>query len=47
MGERSETVPVDEKTINGAAFKGNLEMLKYCFSRDCPCDEKEACEQAA
>ena len=37
----------DEKTINGAAFKGNLEMLKYCFSRDCPCDEKEACEQAA
>ena len=22
-------------------------MLKYCFSHDCPCDEKEACEQAA
>ena len=37
----------DEETINGAAFKGNLEMLKYCFSNDCPCDEKEACELAA
>ena len=37
----------DEKTINRAAFQGNLEMLKYCFSHDCPCDEKEACEQAA
>jgi hypothetical protein len=37
----------DERTINRAAFKGNLEMLKYCFSHDCPCDEKEACEQAA
>jgi hypothetical protein len=22
-------------------------MLKYCFSNDCPCDEKEACGQAA
>ena len=37
----------DEKTINAAADKGNLEMLKYCFSNDCPCDEKESCEQAA
>ena len=30
-----------------AALKGNLEMLKYCFSNDCPCDEKESCKQAA
>jgi hypothetical protein len=37
----------DEKTINRAAFKGNLEMLKYCFSRDCPCDKSASCEQAA
>ena len=37
----------DEKTITMAAVKGNLEMLKYCFSNDCPCDEKESCEQAA
>ena len=27
----------DEKTINTAAEMGNLEMLKYCFSNDCPC----------
>ena len=37
----------DEKTILQAAFEANLEMLKYCFSNDCPCDEKEACGQAA
>jgi hypothetical protein len=37
----------DEKTINKAAFKGNLEMLKYCFSNDCPCDEEKSCIQAA
>ena len=37
----------DEKTINQAAFKGNLEMLKYCFSNDCPCDEEASCIQAA
>ena len=37
----------DEWTINQAAVKGNLEMLKYCFSNGCPCDEKESCEQAA
>ena len=30
----------DEKTINVAAAKGNLEMLKYCFSNDCPYDEE-------
>jgi hypothetical protein len=37
----------DEKTISVAARTGNLEMLKYCFSNDCPCDEKKACKQAA
>ena len=37
----------DESTIKVAADIGNLEMLKYCFSNDCPCDEKEACELAA
>ena len=37
----------DEETINVAAREGNLEMLKYCFSNDCPCDEKMACGQAA
>ena len=26
----------DEKTITVAAFKGNLEMLKYCFSNELP-----------
>ena len=30
-----------------AAAKGNLEMLKYCFSNGCPCDEEESCKQAA
>jgi len=37
----------DEKTIKVAADKGNLEMLKYCFSNDCPYDEEESCKQAA
>ena len=37
----------DEETITGAAFKGNLEMLKYCFSNGCPCDEEESCGLAA
>ena len=31
----------DEKTIREAAVKDNLEMLKYCFSNDCPYDEEE------
>ena len=30
-------------TIAAAALKGNLEMLKYCFSNGCPCDEEESC----
>jgi len=37
----------DEETINKAAFKGNLEMLKYCFSNGCPCDEEQSCKRAA
>ena len=37
----------DEWTINQATFKGNFEMLKYCFSNGCPCDEERSCEQAA
>ncbi|CAL6444170.1 unnamed protein product [Bathycoccus prasinos] len=37
----------DEQTINKAACKGNLEMLKYCFSNGCPCDVEESCVQAA
>jgi hypothetical protein len=37
----------DAMTITVAAFRGNLEMLKYCFSNGCPYNEKEACEQAA
>jgi len=37
----------DERTISKAAARGNLEILKYCFSNDCPCDEEESCIQAA
>ena len=37
----------DEWTINAAARTGNLEMLKYCFSNGCPCDEGESCKHAA
>jgi len=37
----------DEETINQAACKGNLEMLKYCFSNDCPYDEEASCKLAA
>ena len=37
----------DEWSINQAAFKGNLEMLKYCFSNECPCDEEKSCTLAA
>jgi len=37
----------DKWTINVAAEKGNLEMLKYCFSNGCPYDEKVACKLAA
>jgi hypothetical protein len=37
----------DEKTISLAALMGNLEMLKYCFSNNCPCDKEESCKRAA
>ena len=38
----------DEKTITVAAsIRGNLEMLKYCFSNGCPYDEEKSCERAA
>jgi len=37
----------DERTINKAAFKGNLEMLKYFFPNDCPYDEEASCKRAA
>ena len=31
-----------EETIIAAVSFGNLEMLKYCFSNGCPCDEVES-----
>jgi hypothetical protein len=37
----------DAMTITGAAAIGNLEILKYCFSNGCPCDEEESCKRAA
>ena len=37
----------DYKTTEAAAHLGNLEMLKYCFSNDCPCDEEVSCKLAA
>jgi len=37
----------DEETIKMAAAIGNLEMLKYCFSNGCPCDEEESYKQTA
>jgi hypothetical protein len=37
----------DEFTIDLAALIGNLEMLKYCFANDCPCDEEQSCLNAA
>ena len=37
----------DYKTTEAAAYLGNLEMLKYCFSNDCPCDEEVSCKLAA
>jgi hypothetical protein len=36
----------DKWTINMAAFKGNLEMVKYCVANECPID-KWACACAA
>ena len=37
----------DKQTIKMAAAIGNLEMLKYCFSNNCPYDEEESCIHAA
>ena len=37
----------NEWTINAAAHTGNLEMLKYCISNHCPCDEEASCKHAA
>ena len=37
----------DKQTITLAALIGNLEMLKYCFSNNCPCDKEESCKLAA
>jgi len=37
----------DAKTINHAVYRGNLEILKYCFSNGCPYDEEKSCKQAA
>ena len=37
----------DEETIIAAVSFDNLEMLKYCFSNGCPCDEEESCKEAA
>ena len=37
----------DERTIAAVAAKGNLEMLKYCFSNGCPYDEEASCGVAA
>ena len=36
----------DERTINFAAYVGNLEMLKYCFAHNCPYDEQDLCLNA-
>jgi hypothetical protein len=36
----------DYKTINRAAFKGNLEIIKYCVANECPINER-ACAEAA
>ena len=37
----------DEETIKTSADKGNIEMLKYCFSNNCPYDEERSCKLAA
>ena len=43
VGERSETVASGMKRrLLRQVSLGNLEMLKYCFSNGCPCDEEES-----
>ena len=36
----------NERTINAAAYQGNLEMVKYCVAKKCPIDAW-ACAEAA
>ena len=36
----------DDRTIDAAAYRGNLEMVKYCVANECPIDES-ACAAAA
>ena len=36
----------NERTINAAAYQGNLEMVKYCVANECPIDDV-ACAYAA
>ncbi|CAL6420738.1 unnamed protein product [Bathycoccus prasinos] len=36
----------DTETINSAAYRGNMEMVKYCVANECPIDE-DACAYAA
>ena len=36
----------NDRTINMAAYQGNLEMVKYCVANECPVDE-DACAYAA
>ena len=36
----------DERTIHTAAYRGNLEMVKYCVANECPIDA-DACALAA
>jgi len=36
----------DDRTIDAAAYRGNLEMVKYCVANECPIDEY-ACANAA
>jgi len=36
----------DKWTILDTGARGNLEMLKYYFDNDCPCDKRESCLQA-
>ena len=36
----------DDRTIDAAAYRGNLEMVKYCVANECPIDES-ACANAA
>ena len=47
VGREVKQCEWDEWTINEAVAMNNLEMLKYCFSNGCPCDEEKSCKEAA